>query len=83
MVITGAVTGWLFVGASLGGMILPWLIGQYFETLGPKFLLALLIGALILAIGVFGVILILVRNLSTQHSVTPPPAERRVTEHKL
>jgi len=83
MVITGAVTGWLFVGASLGGMILPWLIGQYFETLGPKFLLALLTGALLLAIGVFGVILLLVRHLSTQRSVAPPPAERRDTEHKL
>ena len=25
----------MFVGASFGGMLLPWLIGQYFETVGP------------------------------------------------
>jgi FHS family Na+ dependent glucose MFS transporter 1 len=36
MRITGAVTGWFFVGASAGGMVLPWLIGQFFETVGPR-----------------------------------------------
>jgi MFS transporter, FHS family, Na+ dependent glucose transporter 1 len=36
MRITGQVTGWFFVGASAGGMVLPWLIGQFFETVGPR-----------------------------------------------
>ena len=36
MRITGRVTGWFFVGASGGGMTLPWLIGQFFETVGPR-----------------------------------------------
>jgi len=34
--ITGQITGWFFVGASLGGMFLPWLIGQFFERSGPQ-----------------------------------------------
>jgi FHS family Na+ dependent glucose MFS transporter 1 len=36
MRITGRVTGWFFVGASGGGMTLPWLIGQFFEAVGPR-----------------------------------------------
>ncbi|MCS7261273.1 MAG: MFS transporter [Anaerolineae bacterium] len=35
MVITGRVTSFFFAGGSVGGMILPWLIGQFFESLGP------------------------------------------------
>ncbi|MBI5878239.1 MAG: MFS transporter [Chloroflexi bacterium] len=35
MTITGAVTGWFFVGASAGNMLIPWLIGQWFEPAGP------------------------------------------------
>ncbi len=34
MTMTGFVTSWLFVGSGLGGMLLPWLIGQYFERVG-------------------------------------------------
>ncbi|MBI4671482.1 MAG: MFS transporter [Chloroflexi bacterium] len=62
IVITGAVTGWFFVGASLGGMIVPWLIGQVFETAGPTVMLLILSGALALAFVVFGVILTLTRK---------------------
>jgi len=35
MRITGQVTGWFLVGGGVGGMSLPWLIGQLFEPLGP------------------------------------------------
>jgi FHS family Na+ dependent glucose MFS transporter 1 len=35
MPITSTVTSWLFVGAGAGGMVLPWLIGQMFEPIGP------------------------------------------------
>jgi fucose permease len=34
--ITGQVTGWFLVSASIGGMLLPWLIGQLFEPFGPQ-----------------------------------------------
>jgi FHS family Na+ dependent glucose MFS transporter 1 len=57
MTITGQVTGWFFVGASLGGMSLPWVIGQFFESIGPHVMmfaiLAALIGAVIVLTGVF------------------------------
>ena len=47
--LTGRITGWIFVGSSLGGMFLPWLIGQLFVPAGPG---SLLIGvAASLAVG--------------------------------
>jgi len=53
--ITGAVTSLLFVGASLGGMSLPLLIGQLFESVGPSvtilaIALAVLLDALVLGL---------------------------------
>jgi len=33
---TGQVMGWFFLGASVGGMVLPWLMGQLFEPAGPR-----------------------------------------------
>jgi FHS family Na+ dependent glucose MFS transporter 1 len=35
MHVTGTITGWFLVGGSLGGMILPVLIGQAFDRFGP------------------------------------------------
>ncbi|UCC86901.1 MAG: MFS transporter [Anaerolineales bacterium] len=56
MVITGQVTGWFFVGASLGGMSLPWMIGQLFESIGPQVAMSTIMAAMILALGVFAAI---------------------------
>ena len=36
MPITGRATGWFFVGSSTGGMTIPWVIGQFFETHGTE-----------------------------------------------
>jgi len=36
MVITGRVTSFFFAGGSVGGMTLPWIIGQFFESVGPS-----------------------------------------------
>lgn len=44
MLITGTVTSMFFVGASVGGMTLPWLIGQLFTAIGPQMtMLAILV----------------------------------------
>ena len=34
--LTGRVGGWMFAGASAGGMVIPWLVGQMFESSGPQ-----------------------------------------------
>lgn len=36
MTITASVSSWFFVGSSLGGMTLPWVVGQLFEPVGPR-----------------------------------------------
>jgi fucose permease len=51
--ITGQVTGTLLVGASMGGMLLPWLIGQLFASRGPGVLPATMMAVLIAAMAIF------------------------------
>lgn len=50
MRITGLVTSWFFVGASLGGMILPWIIGQFFESVGPQVAMVTIFVDMVLAL---------------------------------
>ena len=33
--LTGRVTSYFLIGSSLGGMVVPWLVGQIFEPVGP------------------------------------------------
>lgn len=57
MTITGKVTGWFFVGASLGSMILPWTIGQLFEPIGAWVVLVLIGAAILLGFIDFAIML--------------------------
>ncbi len=57
MTITGQVTGWFFVGSSLGGMVLAWLIGQLFEPVGPQATMFAILFDLVAALGVFVVLM--------------------------
>jgi len=52
MTITGRVTGWLLVGASAGGMFLPWFIGQLFDVYGPYATMRIIVGDFCLALAV-------------------------------
>jgi MFS transporter, FHS family, Na+ dependent glucose transporter 1 len=51
--ITGQFTGLMFVGASLGGMFLPWLIGQFFETAGPHSAMLIMLADMVVCCGIF------------------------------
>jgi FHS family Na+ dependent glucose MFS transporter 1 len=52
MTISGRVNGWFFAGSGLGGMALPWLIGQVFETAGPRSTMVIIIAAVLAALGI-------------------------------
>src|SRR5262249_8927482 len=65
MVTTGAVTGLFFVGASLGSMTLPWVIGQSFERISPVSVLWIVGGAVVGAFVVFGTILLYIQRKQT------------------
>jgi FHS family Na+ dependent glucose MFS transporter 1 len=49
----GGVTRWFFVGSGLGGMVLPWLIGQLFEPFGPRVIMFAILVNILLALAVF------------------------------
>lgn len=66
MTITGAVTGWFFVGASLGSMTMPWLIGQLFESVSAMSVLWVIGGSLTLGFAAFGLILVYLRRQAPQ-----------------
>jgi FHS family Na+ dependent glucose MFS transporter 1 len=53
MKITGQVTGFLIVGGSTGGMIVPLLIGQMFESVGPRVMMFVVLIDLIIAAMVY------------------------------
>jgi fucose permease len=57
MTITGQVTSFFFVGASLGAMFWPWLMGYLFEAIAPLAMMFTIAGVLMLAFGVFGVLI--------------------------
>jgi FHS family Na+ dependent glucose MFS transporter 1 len=56
MRISGQITGWLLVGSSTGMMLLPWLIGQVFESAGPPITMWSIAAALVGALAVLQVI---------------------------
>ena len=56
MTITGQVTGWFFVGASLGGMFWPWLIGQLFDANGPAVTMLAITLDLVMSLALFVVL---------------------------
>jgi fucose permease len=57
MSMTGTVTSMFLVGASLGAMFLPWLIGQLFEAMGPGITMITILINLVAALGIFGVVM--------------------------
>jgi len=57
MTITGRVMGWFFVGASVGAMFLPWFVGQWIESIGPVIVMAIIFVDLLLALGLFFVLI--------------------------
>lgn len=68
MTLTGNITAWFFVGASVGGMLFPWLVGQFFAAPGPESMLLVAGGSLVMALGVYGGMMFLERGMKN-----PPP----------
>lgn len=67
MTITGKITAWFFVGGSLGGMTLPWVIGQLFATVGPwVVILAIFVSAAAAALVFAGLLAVFRQPLSAE-----------------
>ncbi len=57
MTLSGSVTRWFFVGASLGGMTFPWLAGQFFDRSGPRAIMVIVFALFAINIGIFYLLL--------------------------
>ena len=64
--LSGRITGWLLVAAALGGMSLPWLIGQLFEAQGAQVLIWLVSLDLVVVLIVFIALLAHVKTIKRQ-----------------
>jgi FHS family Na+ dependent glucose MFS transporter 1 len=53
MTITGQITGWFFFGVGAGGMTVPWIIGQLFQTSGAQITMIVILIDLISAMAIF------------------------------
>lgn len=68
MTITGRTAGWFFTGAGAGGMFLPWLVGQFFESVGPSVMVWIVLGDTIACVLSFAILVGYNRSLSRQPS---------------
>ena len=55
--LSGQMTSYFFVGASLGSMSIPWLIGQLFESVGPGVTMLTIFATLLVAVVVFALLI--------------------------
>jgi MFS transporter, FHS family, Na+ dependent glucose transporter 1 len=62
MTVTGKVTGWFLVGASLGSMSVPWLVGQLFGIYGPPAIMVTILLDLLLLAALYVVLMLRVRQ---------------------
>jgi FHS family Na+ dependent glucose MFS transporter 1 len=53
MAITGKLTGIFSIGSSLGALVLPWLIGQWFESVGPQLVIYLNFANILFTLGAY------------------------------
>ncbi len=74
MPITGQVTGFLLVGANAGSMTLPWVIGQLFESAGPRSMVMVIGAAIFAALALFVGIVFYVRQLPARAEQAQPVA---------
>lgn len=56
MPLTGKITGWIFIGAGMGSMTIPWLMGYLLESVAATAVLWLILSGLILAMGLLTLI---------------------------
>jgi fluoride ion exporter CrcB/FEX len=57
--------GWILVGAGIGGMFFPWLIGQLFERISPRITMPVLLANTLIE---FGLLLALILPLQRKET---------------
>jgi FHS family Na+ dependent glucose MFS transporter 1 len=68
MRLTAAMTGWILVGGGLGGMSIPWIIGQFFERVGPRVTMPILMVSILIDMFIL-LVLVLPRRKPGQQAI--------------
>jgi FHS family Na+ dependent glucose MFS transporter 1 len=68
MHMSGKITSYFFVGASLGSMVIPWFMGQLIIPFGATAVMIVVLCSILVATGIFNILNIVQRNTFT----TPP-----------
>ena len=69
--LTGVLVGWIFVGSGVGGMIIPWLLGQLFERISPRITMPVLLVNTLIEFGLLVVMLLSSRKKTLQENFRP------------
>ena len=67
MPLTGKITGSIFIGAGLGSMTIPWLMGYFLESVAATAVLWIILLGLILSMGLLSLI---VRHEKVQDAIS-------------
>ena len=78
MPISGRATGWFFVGSSAGGMSIPWVIGQLFETWGTAWTFYVVLADVFVGL----VVLVIFNRKTSERTVAPSPQEAALGHHQ-
>ena len=62
MTITAQVTGWFLIGAGLGAMLFPWLVGQLIEPFGTEIMTRIVLASLVVDLVLLGLVVIAARK---------------------
>lgn len=68
--LNGILIGWILVGGGIGGMAIPWLIGQLFERLSPRITMPVLLATTVIE---FGLLLAVILPDRDKANTNKPP----------
>ncbi len=68
MTLTGRTAGWFFTGAGAGGMVLPWVVGQFFESQGAQVMVWIVLVDMLFCVLAFAALVLYNRSLNLQSS---------------
>jgi len=68
LTLTGNITSWIFVGVSSGAMVVPWLIGQLFESRGAQITMIAILISLLLAFVIYLILLAYAWSVESEKS---------------
>jgi fucose permease len=65
MNVTGRITSILSISSGLGGLLLPWLLGQLFEWISPDSIMVALLATILIDAVLFGILFLLIPRSKT------------------